>query len=84
MYKEKLNLEDAYEYVRVKKANIEPNFNFMRQLQDFQDQLNLGPETNTKCQCVDLSECRCRLLHFMTSTSSRTSPDSGIEFDRFS
>ena len=82
MYKEKLSLEDAYEYVRVKKANIAPNFNFMGQLQDFQQQLNLTP--NNKCQCVSLTECRCRLLHFMTPTSTRTSPDSGIEFDRFS
>nr|XP_045601331.1 dual specificity protein phosphatase 7-like [Procambarus clarkii] len=77
MYKEKLNLEEAYEYVRVKKANIAPNFNFMGQLQDFQQQLNLSPH---KCQCV--SECRCRHLHFLTP--ARTSPDSGIEFDRFS
>ena len=77
MYKEKLNLEEAYEYVRVKKANIAPNFNFMGQLQDFQQQLNLSPH---KCQCVDT--CRCRHLHFLTP--ARTSPDSGIEFDRFS
>ncbi|KAK7072879.1 Dual specificity protein phosphatase 6, partial [Halocaridina rubra] len=78
MYKEKLNLEEAYEYVRVKKANIAPNFNFMGQLQDFQQQLNLSPH---KCQCVS-SECRCRHLHFLTP--ARASPDSGIEFDRFS
>ncbi|XP_066969459.1 dual specificity protein phosphatase 7-like [Macrobrachium rosenbergii] len=78
MYKKKLNLEEAYEYVRVKKANIAPNFNFMGQLQDFQQQLNLSPH---KCQCVS-SECRCRHLHFLTP--ARTSPDSGIEFDRFS
>lgn len=82
MYKEKLTLEDAYDYVRLKKANIAPNFNFMGQLQDFQQQLNLTP---SKCQCAPLAECRCRLLHFMTPASStRASPDSGIEFDRFS
>ncbi|RXG55751.1 Dual specificity protein phosphatase 7, partial [Armadillidium vulgare] len=75
MYKKKLTLEDAYEYVRLKKANIAPNFNFMGQLQDFQQQLNLVP---SKCRCATLAECRCRLLHFMTPTSSRTSPDSGI------
>lgn len=79
MFKEKLTLEDAYEYVRVKKANIAPNFNFMGQLQDFQQQLNLSPH---KCQCVSASECRCRHMHFLTP--ARTSPDSGIEFDRFS
>lgn len=73
MFKEKLSLEAAYEYVRVKKANIAPNFNFMGQLQDFQIQLNLSPD---KCSCI--SDCRCRHLHFLTS------PDSGIEFDRYS
>lgn len=78
MYKEKLTLEDAYEYVRVKKANIAPNFNFMGQLQDFQQQLNLSPH---KCQCGE-APCRCRHLHFLAP--SRASPDSGIEFDRFS
>ncbi|KAF2352157.1 Dual specificity phosphatase catalytic domain, partial [Trinorchestia longiramus] len=52
MFKEKLSLEAAYEYVRVKKANIAPNFNFMGQLQDFQVQLNLSPH---KCSCISES-----------------------------
>ena len=74
MFKEKLSLEAAYEYVRVKKSNIAPNFNFMGQLQDFQVQLNMSPH---KCSCS--SDCKCRRhLHFLTS------PDSGIEFDRYS
>ncbi|KAA0184196.1 hypothetical protein HAZT_HAZT001252 [Hyalella azteca] len=73
MFKKKLSLEAAYDYVRVKKANIDPNFNFMGQLKDFQVQLNLSPQ---KCSCI--ADCRCRHLHFLSS------PDSGIEFDRYS
>ena len=66
MYKEKLNLEEAYEYVRVKKANIAPNFNFMGQLQDFQQQLNLC-SPKSQCQCQGGAQCRCRSLHFITA-----------------
>uniref|UniRef100_A0A8C4WYD5 Dual specificity protein phosphatase n=1 Tax=Eptatretus burgeri TaxID=7764 RepID=A0A8C4WYD5_EPTBU len=37
-----LSLNDAYELVRRKKANISPNFNFLGQLMDFEHTLRLG------------------------------------------
>lgn len=36
MIKCKFNLNDAYDYVKSKKSNIAPNFNFMGQLLDFE------------------------------------------------
>ena len=46
MYKMSMSLNDAYDFVRRKKANISPNFNFMGQLLDFERQLN--PQ---RCTC---------------------------------
>ncbi|EFX75616.1 hypothetical protein DAPPUDRAFT_3151, partial [Daphnia pulex] len=40
MYKMSMSLNDAYDFVRRKKSNISPNFNFMGQLLDFERQLN--------------------------------------------
>ena len=42
-----LSLNDAYDFVKRKKSNISPNFNFMGQLLDFERTLGL------KSPCVD-------------------------------
>jgi dual specificity MAP kinase phosphatase len=42
MYKMNLCLNDAFNVVRDRKSNIAPNFNFMRQLHSFEQELHLG------------------------------------------
>lgn len=49
MYKLSMSLNDAYDFVRRKKSNISPNFNFMGQLLDFERQLN--PPSPQRCTC---------------------------------
>ena len=49
MYKLSMSLNDAYDFVRRRKANISPNFNFMGQLLDFERQLN--PPSPQRCTC---------------------------------
>jgi len=49
MYKMSMSLNDAYDFVRRKKSNISPNFNFMGQLLDFERQLN--PPSPQRCTC---------------------------------
>lgn len=41
MQKLNLTLNDAYDFVKRKKSNISPNFNFMGQLLDFERTLGL-------------------------------------------
>lgn len=62
MYKMSLSLNEAYDIVRAKKANISPNFHFMGQLLDFERQLH---------------------SQFLSPPALGSSPDSGIEFDRW-
>ncbi|GBL77014.1 Dual specificity protein phosphatase 7 [Araneus ventricosus] len=77
MQKLSMPLNDAYDFVRQRKANISPNFNFMGQLMDFERQLNLGP-----CHCTcQASPCHCQTLHFISPT--HTTPDSGIDVDHW-
>lgn len=42
MQKLNLSLNDAYDFVKRKKSNISPNFNFMGQLLDFERTLGLN------------------------------------------
>lgn len=42
MQKMNLSLNDAYDFVKRKKSNISPNFNFMGQLLDFERTLGLS------------------------------------------
>ncbi|KAK8757275.1 hypothetical protein V5799_000023 [Amblyomma americanum] len=78
MQKHKLPLNEAYDLVKKRKANIAPNFNFLGQLLDFEQLLDLRPQN---CGCCD-TPCRCRrALHFTSPT--RTTPDSGIDLDRW-
>lgn len=77
MHKLSMPLNDAYDFVRRRKANISPNFNFMGQLLDYERQLNLTPG---RCTCQE-TPCKCRVLHFISPT--RSTPDSGIDIDRW-
>lgn len=43
MHKFSMPLNDAYEFVKKRKANISPNFSFMGQLRDYEQELNLIP-----------------------------------------
>ncbi|GAB6020868.1 hypothetical protein CHUAL_003518 [Chamberlinius hualienensis] len=45
MHKFSMPLNDAYEFVKKRKANISPNFSFMGQLLDYEKELNLSPAT---------------------------------------
>ncbi|XP_054721978.1 dual specificity protein phosphatase 7-like [Uloborus diversus] len=77
MQKLSMPLNDAYDFVRQRKANISPNFNFMGQLMDYERQLSIGP-----CHCTcQASPCHCQTLHFISPT--RITPDSGIDVDHW-
>ncbi|KAG8195646.1 hypothetical protein JTE90_004981 [Oedothorax gibbosus] len=75
MQKLSMPLNDAYDFVRTRKTNISPNFNFMGQLMDFERELNLTPH---ECTC-HLEPCECRTLRFITHAT----PDSGIDVDHW-
>lgn len=45
------NLNDAYDYVKSKKSNIAPNFNFMGQLLDFEKSRNVPQTPFTLLPC---------------------------------
>ncbi|KAH1167966.1 dual specificity protein phosphatase 7 [Mauremys mutica] len=61
MQKMNLSLNDAYDFVKRKKSNISPNFNFMGQLLDFERTLGL----NSPCDNRSPSE----QLYFTTPTN---------------
>lgn len=71
MYKMSMSLNDAYDFVRRKKSNISPNFNFMGQLLDFERQLN--PPSPQRCTC-----------HLSASDSNKPEDHALIPFTRLS
>uniref|UniRef100_A0A1B6BWD5 Dual specificity protein phosphatase n=1 Tax=Clastoptera arizonana TaxID=38151 RepID=A0A1B6BWD5_9HEMI len=88
-----LSLNDAFNLVRSRKSNIAPNFHFMEQLHTFERELNSsGKHTETiKCencgsQKMESESCKCTTTgsNFLSPLSIiGQSPDSGIEFDRW-
>lgn len=62
MQKLNLSLNDAYDFVKRKKSNISPNFNFMGQLLDFERTLG----RHTPCDNRSTSE---QQLFFTTPTN---------------
>uniref|UniRef100_A0A8C4N6T1 Dual specificity protein phosphatase n=1 Tax=Eptatretus burgeri TaxID=7764 RepID=A0A8C4N6T1_EPTBU len=62
MQKMSLSLNDAYDFVKRKKSNISPNFNFMGQLLDFERRLGLS---SPPCD----NRRSCERLYFTTPTN---------------
>lgn len=58
-----LSLNDAYDFVKRKKSNISPNFNFMGQLLDFERTLGLHSP------CDNRSTSNTEQLFFTTPTN---------------
>lgn len=75
-----LTLNEAYNMVLKRKANIDPNFHFMQQLHSFEKQLQ-----DAKAQPKQLANSTASSASSYLSPLSTTiqSPDSGIEFDRW-
>lgn len=72
MHELNISLNEAYDFVQQRKANISPNLNFLGQLKDFERHLNLNP-----CNCKK-SSCHCHRL------SNGSTPDSAIDADLWS
>lgn len=71
MQKMNLSLNDAYDFVKRKKSNISPNFNFMGQLLDFERTLGLS----SPCDNHTPSE----QLYFSTPTNHTLFPLNTLE-----
>lgn len=71
MQKLNLSLNDAYDFVKRKKSNISPNFNFMGQLLDFERTLGL----NSPCDNRSPTE----QLYFTTPTNHNLFPLNTLE-----
>ncbi|EAA00236.5 AGAP012237-PA [Anopheles gambiae str. PEST] len=83
MFARTLSLNDAFLLVRSRKPDVSPNFHFMQQLHSFEQQLNIDP-TQYTCACVEV-ECKCTqaAIDLLGPFTTGISPDSGIEFDRW-
>ncbi|XP_015913213.1 dual specificity protein phosphatase 7 [Parasteatoda tepidariorum] len=71
MHELNIPLNEAYDFVQRRKANISPNLNFLGQLKDFERHLNLN-----SCNCLK-SPCHCRSSRFSVGST----PDSAITSD---
>lgn len=70
-----LSLNDAFALVRTRKANVAPNFHFMEQLHTFEQELAGGKSSSSSIQPA--------VGTFLSPAGIGQSPDSGIEFDRW-
>ncbi|KAF9798592.1 hypothetical protein SFRURICE_008325 [Spodoptera frugiperda] len=89
MQRHRLCLRDAFELVRSRKTDIAPNFHFMRQLHSFERDLGLHEHSASLSKVLEAlgaretgaggaeAGCGC-------AAPQGVSPDSGIEFDRWS
>lgn len=108
MYARSLCLNDAFAMVRIRKPDISPNFQFLQQLDSWENQLKKDPtrapiQGNSafpgsslqnfakhlgrrrhkyECSCLEF-DCKC-VADSLLVTGPFQSPDSGIEFDRWS
>ncbi|XP_073951233.1 LOW QUALITY PROTEIN: dual specificity protein phosphatase Mpk3-like [Choristoneura fumiferana] len=93
MQRHRLSLRDAFELVRARKTDIAPNFHFMRQLHAFEQDLGLRERSASLSKVLEelgvresevaaaggaAGACGC------APPPHGVSPDSGIEFDRWS
>lgn len=70
-----LSLNDAYDFVKERKSNISPNFNFMGQLKEFEQKLTTSPCRTGACRCAVVG-CHCLSpdpTSWMTTSSSSSS-----------
>lgn len=79
MQKQGLSLNDAYDFVKQRKANIAPNVNFLDQLQDFESELASSPCRSGRCSCSSVQGKKCMspdptFLSSSASSSERTTP----------
>lgn len=79
MQKQGLSLNDAYDFVKQRKANIAPNVNFLDQLQDFETELASSPCRSGRCSCSSVQGKKCMspdpsFLSSSASSSERTTP----------
>lgn len=88
-----LSLNDAFNLVRARKSNVAPNFHFMEQLHTFERELNLSGKRSDTVKCencgnqkLESETCKCTMSgsNYLSPFSIiGQSPDSGIEFDRW-
>lgn len=71
MQKMNLSLNDAYDFVKRKKSNISPNFNFMGQLLDFERTLGLSSPCDNRAPSEQ--------LYFSTPTNRNLFPLNTLE-----
>ncbi|KAH8419633.1 hypothetical protein KR222_011180 [Zaprionus bogoriensis] len=78
-----LSLNDAFTLVRNRKSDVSPNFHFMQQLHLVAARCGRGSKFS--CNCI-VADCKCMQAGgYMAQLAKATgvSPDSGIEFDRW-
>lgn len=84
-----LTLNEAYNMVLKRKANIDPNFHFMQQLHSFEKQLldarqQQHPRHQQQQQLANSTSGPSTTSSYLSPLSTAVqSPDSGIEFDRW-
>lgn len=98
MQTESLSLNEAFSLVRSRKPDVSPNFDFMQQLNTFEQEIRVlskidssNQQTNsdqTMSEATKKYESVClqnSLLDRIAASNAKTgvSPDSGIEFDRW-
>lgn len=92
MAHKQLTLNEAYNMVLKRKANIDPNFHFMQQLHSFEKQLTDAKTPPQPKQQQQHQQQQSSLANSTASSASSylsplsttvQSPDSGIEFDRW-
>ncbi|XP_045765065.1 dual specificity protein phosphatase Mpk3 [Maniola jurtina] len=90
MQRHRLSLRDAFELVRSRKTDIAPNFHFMRQLHSFERDLGLHERSASLPKVLEALGVRGAGAAPACGCAARAcalcgvSPDSGIEFDRWS
>ncbi|CAM1299520.1 DUSP6 (predicted) [Pycnogonum litorale] len=77
MQKMNMSMNEAYDFVRQRKANISPNFSFMGQLLEFEEQL--GKNSSSGLISRKSSNLLCLPMEL-----PKPSPDSDIELDNWS
>ncbi|XP_050533399.1 dual specificity protein phosphatase Mpk3 [Daktulosphaira vitifoliae] len=75
-----LTLNEAYNMVLKRKTNIDPNFHFMQQLHSFEKQLL---DARTQPKQITSTPASSASSYLSPLSTAVQSPDSGIEFDRW-